>query len=105
LTPPNAEHAWSSAEHRFAPDHATAEGHFPGNPLIPGALLLHHALSAIGAPPPISVRVVKFLRPVRPGDMMTIRWQVQANGETVFEGRLADSGGPALVGTLGPSRG
>ena len=31
----------------FVPDHPTAAGHFPCNPIIPGAVLLSAALRAI----------------------------------------------------------
>jgi 3-hydroxymyristoyl/3-hydroxydecanoyl-(acyl carrier protein) dehydratase len=33
----------------FAPDHPTAAGHFPGNPILPGALLLDEVVLAIAA--------------------------------------------------------
>lgn len=83
------ESEWCAQTLRFAPDHPTAAGHFPGDPIIPGALLLAHMLDAImGAPcdaRPYEVRFVKFLRPVRPGDQLTLRWRPLANGEQQFE--------------------
>ncbi|HVJ54224.1 MAG TPA: hypothetical protein VM689_17290 [Aliidongia sp.] len=93
----SAEAGWSSVEHRFETGHPTAEGHFPGIPIIPGALLLDHALRAISAGP-ASLRMVKFLRPVRPGEPIEIRWRATA-GEVAFECRNG-SGEPALVGAL-----
>ena len=93
---------WQSREIRFSIDHPTAAGHFPGNPIIPGAVLLDEVLQAIagdGGAAPSVIRSVKFLQPVRPGDVLLIRWQPQPRGETKFEGRLLDPERLALVGT------
>jgi 3-hydroxyacyl-[acyl-carrier-protein] dehydratase len=98
--------AWAAAEHRFAPDHPTASGHFPGNPIIPGALLLDHVLHVIGGalgPPPREFRMAKFLSPVRPGDALTTRWQRRDDGEVTFECRFSDTGDLALLGAVKPS--
>ena len=75
MKPSSAEAGWSSTLHRFDDAHPTAAGHFPGNPIIPGALLLDHALRAIGIGGAADVQVAKFLRPVRPGDAVSIRWR------------------------------
>jgi 3-hydroxyacyl-[acyl-carrier-protein] dehydratase len=69
----------ASLERAFAPDHPAAQGHFPGNPVIPGALLLSEVLLAIEADlgrrlECCKVRSVKFLRPVRPGDRIRIEY-------------------------------
>jgi 3-hydroxymyristoyl/3-hydroxydecanoyl-(acyl carrier protein) dehydratase len=64
-------------ERSFALDHPTAAGHFPGNPIIPGALLLSETLRAIETSlaldlaqgQPVSA---KFLHPVRPGENVRI---------------------------------
>lgn len=96
MKPSSAEAVWSSVEHRFDAGHPTAAGHFPGNPIIPGALLLDHALSAIRAETPLEIQVAKFLCPVRPGDSVTIRWH--RDGAAVkFECRVRDQ--IALSGT------
>jgi 3-hydroxymyristoyl/3-hydroxydecanoyl-(acyl carrier protein) dehydratase len=102
LKPSSADPAWSSAEHRFDADHPTAAGHFPGNPIIPGALLLDQALRAIGADVPLEIQVVKFLSPVRPGDSVAIRWQPQDGGAVTFECRVRDA--LALSGAARPLR-
>ena len=102
MKPSSADQAWSSAEHRFDAGHPTAAGHFPGNPIIPGALLLDHALRAIGAGAPLEIQVAKFLRPVRPGDRVAIRWQPQDGGAVKFECRVEEA--LALTGAARPAR-
>jgi 3-hydroxymyristoyl/3-hydroxydecanoyl-(acyl carrier protein) dehydratase len=95
--------AAGSKEISFALDHPTAEGHFPGNPIIPGALLLDSVLRAvlggIDAARPYQIRVVKFLRPVRPGDRIRIDWRGEL-GETHFRCTLVKTEELALTGTL-----
>jgi len=98
LKPSSVDAPWSEVVHRFDAGHPTAAGHFPGNPIIPGALLLDHALSAIGAAAPVEIQVAKFLRPVRPGDSVQIRWQQQSGGTVKFECRVRDA--LALSGAL-----
>lgn len=92
-----------STEIRFAPDHPTAAGHFPGNPIIPGALLLDCVASAIAAAQmittPYELRAVKFLRPVRPGNRIRIEWH-EERGLTQFQCVLIDDAQIAVSGTL-----
>ena len=94
-----------SCELRFAVDHPTAAGHFPGNPIIPGATLLDEVLLAVaeregGTAGPCEIRSAKFLHPVRPGDRLLLRWEACAGGETRFECLLIDSERLALTGTV-----
>lgn len=94
-----------SAEKFFASDHPTAAGHFPGNPIIPGAVLLEEVLQAVGAEdgrPFTSLEILsaKFLRPVRPGDRMIIRWNTLASGDTQFECALSVGDQSVLTGTI-----
>ena len=67
----------TTLERTFLSDHAAAQGHFPGNPIIPGALLLSEALRAIESSLgrdlcPYQIRSAKFIRPVRPGERVSI---------------------------------
>ena len=48
------------------------EGHFPGDPLVPGAALLAEVERARGQPFTRLVRV-RFLAPMRPGEEVEIR--------------------------------
>ncbi len=64
----------------FPAGHPAFPGHFPGDPIVPGALLLDEALAAVCAArglPYESLRVgsAKFLRPVRPGEEVVVRWR------------------------------
>lgn len=94
---------WHAREIRFGLDHPTATGHFPGNPVIPGAVLLDEAVAAIaggGEAPEITIRSAKFLHPVRPGEAIELRWERRADGETAFEGRLLGDRRLVLSGSL-----
>jgi 3-hydroxyacyl-[acyl-carrier-protein] dehydratase len=74
-----------------ARDHPAFAGHFPGQPLLPGVVLLGEVLElllretpeAIGAQPCISA--VKFLAPVRPGASLEIRWTAPGQERLRFE--------------------
>ena len=69
----------ATAERVFPADHPAALGHFPGNPIIPGAVLLDETLRAIESGLGVSlaclrIRSAKFLAPVRPGDRVVIEF-------------------------------
>jgi 3-hydroxyacyl-[acyl-carrier-protein] dehydratase len=102
LEPMSAERIWSKTDYQFDRDHPTADGHFPNNPIIPGALLLDHVLRAIGSTAPMALRFVKFLQVVRPGDRIEIRWHISADRQIVFEGWLQAPEQMALSGTFMP---
>ncbi|SRR5260221_10072264 len=90
-----------SREIRFAPDHPTAAGHFPGNPIIPGALLLDEVVRAMGlAGSAFVIRTTKFLEPVRPGQSVEVRWDADGLATMKFECLLPDPERPAVVGTV-----
>jgi 3-hydroxymyristoyl/3-hydroxydecanoyl-(acyl carrier protein) dehydratase len=84
----------------IAADHPCVPGHFPGNPIVPGALLLDAAVAAIaGAAPGVVFKAVKFQHVVRPGEAVALSWDAQASGLVRFEGRLQD-GAVAFSGSL-----
>jgi acyl-coenzyme A synthetase/AMP-(fatty) acid ligase len=61
-------------------DHPAFAGHFPGQPLMPGALLVSEVLEAVRSVPALAARIgtqptlaaAKFLAPVRPGSTLVI---------------------------------
>src|SRR4051794_4775780 len=92
-----------SAEREFAADDPSADGHFPGNPIIPGAVLLREVVSAISASAGADwheIRSAKFLHPVRPGDRLSITWDERPNGEIGFACVTGMPERRVLVGTL-----
>lgn len=63
----------------IAPDHPVFAGHFPGHPIVPGALLLAEALQALDragiATNGCDISSAKFLSPVGPGETVSLRWE------------------------------
>ena len=82
----------SKAVIAFAADHPAGPGHFPGNPIIPGALLLSYALRVIAGSADVmyNVKSAKFLHPVRPGQSVTITWEQSPSGAVSFTGEIED---------------
>lgn len=78
-------------------DHPTAAGHFPGNPIIPGALLLDEVARVIGGV--TAIRAAKFFRPVRPGESLRVDWEEVAGG-VKFACHLAGDDGMVASGTM-----
>ncbi len=79
----------------MAVDDPAFDGHFPGDPLLPGARLLDRMLrvmteaGAIDRGTAIEGATVKFLAPVRPGDRVHVGWQAGERGLIRFECTVA----------------
>lgn len=87
----------------IAPGHPTGAGHFPGNPIVPGALLLAEVLRCIelaeGARyASCNVKAAKFLHPARPGDTVEIDYARSAQGTLEFH--CAVGGTRVLTGAV-----
>jgi 3-hydroxymyristoyl/3-hydroxydecanoyl-(acyl carrier protein) dehydratase len=80
-------------ERDLQPDHPASQGHFPGNPIIPGAVLLSETLHAIEASlgtrlAPFRITSAKFPHPARPGNRLVIEFSRTAAGEIKFTSRV-----------------
>lgn len=60
------------ASFEIAPDHPALAGHFPGNPVVPGVVILQQALQAAGLSPGTRFRSVKFKGVLRPAQRCTV---------------------------------
>ncbi|MBR8238752.1 AMP-binding protein [Burkholderia sp. AU42008] len=73
----------------IAADHPALPGHFPGHPVVPGVVLLDHAIQTIGAAlnrPLHAWRLgsAKFLSPVAPGEPLALAYDAAASGAIRF---------------------
>ena len=103
--PANDGNGVQAVEKQFEIGHPTAAGHFPGNPIIPGAVLLDEVMQAVAARTdggigPYEIRSAKFLRPVRPGDRILIRWRIRPDGEIKFECLSMEPSALVLTGSV-----
>lgn len=87
-------------EFSVSPGHPALAGHFPGNPIVPGVLLLDHIIhlaeSGSGGARVSAVPVAKFLRPLLPGRACRVTFARQREGRIRFdcysEGELIATG-------------
>jgi 3-hydroxymyristoyl/3-hydroxydecanoyl-(acyl carrier protein) dehydratase len=66
-----------------ADDHPAFRGHFPGRPIVPGALLIDLALLAVEqatGSQVASIAQTKFLSPAAPGDILTLLFESGEHG-------------------------
>lgn len=87
-------------------DHPCLPGHFPGNPVVPGVVLLDHVLASIQ--PGLATSAagmeftrVKFRRPVRPEQPVTVEaGEPDAGGRVTFRCRV--DGDAVVEGVIQP---
>lgn len=88
------------------PDHPAFAGHFPGNPIVPGVVLLDHALRLAqaqtgGHDQVWTVAQAKFLSPVGPGESLCFAMTPSATGGWRFTVRAENR--DVASGSLMPS--
>lgn len=91
----------------IAADHPALPGHFPGNPIVPGVVILDHILDAVALALPAyrvtGIRKLKFLRPLAAEQVCDVqlaeiragrlRFECLQAGERIAEGSLLVEGG------------
>jgi len=87
-------------------EHPALAGHFPGAPIVPGVLLLDEMVRAAQTPPGAApgrwrIGTAKFLKPVRPGELLTLEQEALPNGSLRF--RVTRGGEPVAQGVLTPA--
>jgi 3-hydroxymyristoyl/3-hydroxydecanoyl-(acyl carrier protein) dehydratase len=91
---------WARRRIQVPESHATAAGHFPGRPIVPGALLLDEVAAILGGAGPLRFGAVKFLAPVRHGEPLDLCWQTQHGGLCRIEIRRSEGLTTVLTGTI-----
>ena len=90
----------------IAPEHPALAGHFPGAPILPGVLLLDEMVRAVEqdrSQPGTRWRIgaAKFVKPVRPGETLTLEHEPLPNGSIRFH--ISSAGQPVAHGVLVPA--
>jgi 3-hydroxymyristoyl/3-hydroxydecanoyl-(acyl carrier protein) dehydratase len=76
------------------PSHPSLAGHFPGDPIVPAALLMDHAISFVEksfARRVAAVAAAKFLTPVRPQQTVVISIRPNDDHRATVTGTVDDT--------------
>ncbi|HVG01458.1 MAG TPA: hypothetical protein VM842_01145 [Nitrospira sp.] len=77
------------AQRFISPNHPSLAGHFPGNPVVPGVVILNELLEATESwlhweRDPVAVASVKFLRLLRPNEPFTLLLEQRSESMVSF---------------------
>jgi len=80
---------------RIAANHPALAGHFPGAPVVPGVLLLAESLQQLEAQVGYALACrrlerAKFLRPVAPGETVSVRLDLDDTGKASLDLYVGD---------------
>ena len=86
-------------------EHPALDGHFPGVPVLPGVLLLDEIVRRVESDGGIDggrwrIGTAKFVKPVRPGETLTLGHELLPNGSIRFN--ILRGGQPVAHGVLVP---
>ena len=98
----------ATASKTFPPDDEVFRDHFPGNPIVPGVLLLEAMAQTAGwltlattrfatSPQLVMVKDAKFRKPVRPGVEIRLTARVVSSHRSAFELKVEAHGDDELV--------
>ncbi len=87
----------------IATDHPAYAGHFPGQPILPGVVLLDEAIHALAdylgqKPATGEIKAAKFLQPVTPGTPLILHFS--ATPSNSFNFAILDGDRTVASGTL-----
>ena len=73
----------------ISPTHPSLAGHFPGNPVVPGVVILNELLRAAESwlhwkGDPVAVTSVKFMRLLRPNEPFTMLLEQRSDSAVSF---------------------
>ena len=82
------------ASYTIAAGHPALPGHFPGNPVVPGVVILDHVLQALhewqGDALPARVQDAKFVSPLLPQETLQVVLSLKNAQTAAFVCRVAD---------------
>lgn len=86
-------------------EHPALVGHFPGMPIVPGVVLLDEMLQTLGSQDGCAgilwrIGAAKFVKLVRPGELLTLAHEQLDNGSIRFS--IARAGQPVAHGVIVP---
>jgi predicted LPLAT superfamily acyltransferase/3-hydroxymyristoyl/3-hydroxydecanoyl-(acyl carrier protein) dehydratase len=86
--------------------HPSLAGHFPGAPVLPGVLLLDETVRLVeqshaAAATRWTIGAAKFVKPVLPGEILTLEHEPLPNGSVRFA--ISSAGRPVAHGVLRPA--
>jgi len=74
--------------------HPSLPGHFPGNPIVPGVVILDEIMNAVtlwqSELEILGINSVKFMSPLLPDEIFSIQLQIPREGYLKFQCSIAD---------------